>query len=87
MTPDVQRQAFDPFFTTRRNEGGTGLGLHIAYNLVTQQFGGRMMLDSRLGQGATFRIIMPRAARGGSPDADLASSGTFQWPNRTMSST
>ena len=31
MTPDVQRQAFDPFFTTRRNEGGTGLGL--AYRL------------------------------------------------------
>ena len=49
MTPDVQRQAFDPFFTTRRNEGGTGLGLHIVYNLVTQQLGGRMMLDSRAG--------------------------------------
>jgi signal transduction histidine kinase len=46
MTPDVQRQAFDPFFTTRRNEGGTGLGLHIVYNLVTQQLGGRMMLES-----------------------------------------
>jgi signal transduction histidine kinase len=87
MTPDVQRQAFDPFFTTRRNEGGTGLGLHIVYNLVTQQLGGRMMLDSRLGQGTTFRIIIPRVAKGGSTIEDSASNGTAQWPNRTMSST
>jgi signal transduction histidine kinase len=86
MTPDVQRQAFDPFFTTRRNEGGTGLGLHIVYNLVTQQLGGRMMLESRLGQGTIFRIIMPRAATGGTSNADPVSDGTTQWPTRTMSS-
>ena len=86
MTPEVQRQAFDPFFTTRRNEGGTGLGLHIVYNLVTQQLGGRILLESRLGQGTTFRIIMPRVAKG-APTAPDAADGTQQWPNRTMSST
>ncbi len=62
MSDDVQRRAFDPFFTTRRNQGGTGLGLHIIYNLVTQSLGGRLLLESKPGRGTTFRITLPRFA-------------------------
>jgi signal transduction histidine kinase len=62
MPDDVKRQAFDPFFTTRRNSGGTGLGLHIVYNLVTQQLGGRLSLNSEPGHGTTLRMILPRLA-------------------------
>ncbi|HEY9358877.1 MAG TPA: HAMP domain-containing sensor histidine kinase, partial [Xanthobacteraceae bacterium] len=51
MSEEIQRRAFDPFFTTRRGEGGTGLGLHIIFNLVTQQLGGRLAFESRLGWG------------------------------------
>jgi signal transduction histidine kinase len=87
MTPDVQRQAFDPFFTTRRSDGGTGLGLHIVHNLVTQQFNGRMMLESGPGQGTTFRIIMPRTVSRGASETDFKSDGSNPWPTRTMSST
>ena len=51
MNEETQRRALDPFFTTRRNEGGTGLGLHIIFNLVTQQLGGRLTF-SRSSDGA-----------------------------------
>jgi signal transduction histidine kinase len=64
MSEDIQRRAFDPFFTTRRNEGGTGLGLHIIFNLVTQQLGGRLTFESRPGWGTRFRITIPRVAPG-----------------------
>jgi signal transduction histidine kinase len=59
MSETVQRKAFDPFFTTRRNQGRTGLGLHIAYNIVTQQLGGQITVRSKPGQGATFNILLP----------------------------
>jgi signal transduction histidine kinase len=62
MTEEVQRRAFDPFFTTRRGEGGTGLGLHIVYNLVTRRLGGRIMLSSAPWRGTTFRVTLPLSA-------------------------
>jgi PAS domain S-box-containing protein len=62
MSLDVRRRAFDPFFTTRRDQGGTGLGLHIVYNIVTNRLGGRLDLDSEPGGGTRIRIILPRVA-------------------------
>ncbi len=62
MAEEVQRRAFDPFFTTRRGDGGTGLGLHIVYNLITGRLGGRIVLSSMAGMGTTFRINLPRVA-------------------------
>jgi PAS domain S-box-containing protein len=62
MSLDVRRRAFDPFFTTRRDQGGTGLGLHIVYSIVTNRLGGRLDLDSRPGGGTQVQIILPRVA-------------------------
>ena len=62
MSLDVRRRAFDPFFTTRRDQGGTGLGLHIVYNIVTNRLGGRLDLDSEPGAGTRIRIVLPRVA-------------------------
>ncbi len=50
---------FDPFFTTKRGTGGTGLGLNIVYNIVTQQYGGSIRCESVFGNGTTFIINMP----------------------------
>ncbi len=62
MSPDVRRRAFDPFFTTRRDQGGTGLGLHIVYSIVTNRLGGRINLNSAPGEGTWIQIVLPRVA-------------------------
>jgi signal transduction histidine kinase len=84
MSEEIQRRALDPFFTTRRNEGGTGLGLHIIFNLVTQQLGGRMTFESRPGWGTRFRITIPRVAPVEVP-GDLAFTDKAQWLTTTSS--
>ncbi len=61
---DVQRHVFDPFFTTRRAQGSTGLGLYIVHNLVTQQLGGRITLVSAPGKGTTICLTLPMLAPG-----------------------
>jgi len=62
MSLDVRRNAFDPFFTTRRNQGRTGLGLHIVHTIVTNCLGGRLRLDTEAGKGTRVELILPRMA-------------------------
>ncbi|MBK9657541.1 MAG: PAS domain-containing protein [Rhodanobacteraceae bacterium] len=62
MSEQVQKRVFEPFFTTRRGSGGSGLGLHIVYNLATQVLGGSVSCDSAPGKGTHFRIVVPRLA-------------------------
>ncbi len=57
-----QAHVFDPFFTTRRGSGCTGLGLHIAYNLAHSGLGGDIQLDNAPGGSARFIVRFPRIA-------------------------
>ncbi|CAK0749327.1 hypothetical protein WCLP8_10020 [uncultured Gammaproteobacteria bacterium] len=59
IAPENLDRVFEPFFTTTRNEGGTGLGLHIVYNTVTQQLGGQITVTSIPGEGSAFVIVIP----------------------------
>jgi PAS domain S-box-containing protein len=63
MTSQIRRQAFDPFFTTRRHEGATGLGLHIVHNMVVDRLEGRLTLTSEPGTGTAVQLILPRSIR------------------------
>ncbi len=63
MEKAVMDKIFNPFFTTRRGGGGTGLGLAIVYNIVTQQFAGRIECISAVNQGTKFVIWLPRQVK------------------------
>ncbi len=69
-------KVFDPFFTTGRSAGSTGLGLHIAYNLVTSRLQGHISLYSKVGKGTRFTIDIPKVVSEARPDA--ASERSFQ---------
>jgi signal transduction histidine kinase len=70
MPPEIKRQAFDPFFTTRRHHGATGLGLHIVHAIVVDQLGGQLKLESEPGAGTIVQLTLPRMAPSARDDRD-----------------
>ena len=59
MDDKIKKVAFEPFTTTKRNNGGTGLGLNIVYNLITQTLFGTILLNSAPQKGASFTLTLP----------------------------
>ena len=61
IPPEIRDKLFQPFFTTKPTGEGTGLGLSISWDIVTQQHGGTIEVDSRIGEFTQFTIRLPRA--------------------------
>jgi signal transduction histidine kinase len=59
MVDEVAKRSLEPFFTTRRGQGGTGLGLHIAYSLVTERFAGSLDLTTAPDAGVCWTVKLP----------------------------
>lgn len=59
IAPEDLSRIYDPFFTTKRGEGGSGLGLHIAFNIVAERLHGRIACQSTPGSGTTFSVTFP----------------------------
>ena len=64
IPPENLGRIFEPFFTTRRGKGGSGLGMHIVYNLVTTKLNGTINCASEVGQGTAFTVTFPVSAGG-----------------------
>jgi signal transduction histidine kinase len=61
ITPEIRDKLFQPFFTTKPTGEGTGLGLSISWDIVTQQHGGTIEVDSRVGEYTEFTVRLPRS--------------------------
>jgi two-component system NtrC family sensor kinase len=58
IPPNERSRVFEPFYTTKPAGSGTGLGLSICYGIVAEHRG-RIELDSEVGRGSTFRVVLP----------------------------
>ena len=71
IAPEHVKLVFDPFFTTRLGQGGSGLGLHIVHNIVNNVLGGQIEVQTEVGSGTSFVLLLPLSAPLAPPkDAD-----------------
>ncbi len=63
ISSEIIEKIFDPFFTTKRGSGGSGLGLSIIYNIITQSLKGQIVCESEVGVGTKFIIKIPIQAK------------------------
>jgi signal transduction histidine kinase len=61
IPPEIKDRLFQPFFTTKPPGEGTGLGLSMSYDINTQQHGGSISLDSKVGEYSEFTVRLPRS--------------------------
>ena len=71
ISKENQKRIFDPFFTTRMGRGGTGLGLGICYNIVSETLGGTIDVTSELGVGTAVFVRLPVTAPHSRSDTEI----------------
>ena len=59
LNDEQKLKIFDPFFTSRRNQGGSGLGMHIVHNLITELLQGTIKIEEDAPRGIHFYIVLP----------------------------
>lgn len=80
MPADVAARVYEPFFTTRRGRGGSGLGMHIVHQIVHERFGGSIEVETAPGAGTTWRLSFPMPTEALAPEgyrpAEVVSAAT-----------
>jgi signal transduction histidine kinase len=61
IPPEIKDRLFQPFFTTKPPGEGTGLGLSMSYDIIAQQHGGSISVDSKEGEYSEFMVRLPRS--------------------------